>query len=1173
MKLKIVFIALAFLLPVMFVRAADGLTQCFDYYDFGSVQVDVRPTNKDALSGTNILFSGNVRNTNAYPVVDGAVYIKVFRKAPQTIAQSNGWELVDQFFAKKDITIDGKKSYPLSFTWKAPAYAVGGDYKLATYFVSQDKYNLSGLSFTDDITGTIIPFKITGEQTKAVVFDRNSVKVSDKKFMFAAFTPKVGKSEPVTVSFNIKNEYTIAKNATVTYTLYSWDGLTAEKQINTKKENIVLKAGEVKALSYTVTDTAHPVYYLVVESKVDDVKSIIDIRFARQGVEEARLNFPALANYPLKQGAPATMFSCFHNSGLGEKINNGKVVMTLTDGKGKTVDTYTWEGAITGAMMAVKKEFTPTKDISNAILNTELYVNNKLVETSRTHYECSKINPEVCAAEAANAVGETSSTMMYIVIALALLVLIVAILAYHGHMKRKDVGVAALLFMSTLGLGMYQVQAKMAEAELIQFNLESSPLTYPANNVQGQYIYNADVNGNVLGMEAYNDFGLEGTARSIYIEKNVRSGKKNNSKTEFEILQRSAGYIKVDELVFQYVYGAEMRNAVTNAVIPDGATIPEGTKVKFVPVDFNNNHIAWFLSGSSFDSPYAYWDTGTVPTCNPSDKFGERRFMNGLIEFNPDGTFKKYTSPPKFDLHTSAYLPIVVIKPSVSTDADGSSADVTDNGDGTYTVTSPGVIKGNVTFAPTTAKAYFQYTFKDILGKNIVPMKLAGEGFVDYAPGQEAKLAAVAEGQCKTLTDFQFPLQQKTVSFTANVVAVDNNRPPYTPTFTISGTCQNVPLSARITAKSPADPDGDNVTYQYKVDNGSGYGAWQDSATPDFTVTFSTLGTKKVSGRVVDVKGAASASIEKIVKIVNCDSISAYCYDPVFVGPSSNSPQYNVKSFSSNTTLTYSYTWSWPAASFSTSTTNGVDSDTVTGSSMSPGETRVGPTVVMNASNGSTQTLNCPSATLSNPGGPSTPSFTASCTVDKINANIPTWRASITSGSGDYAYTWSGLTGTPSTNRFTSDKTVPSNGLDGLIVTIRDKDSGAEKDISCPKVSIVNDKKVDLFLSDSSKLPVKSVTVAKNSIAYAYTVTSGVTGCQPSKVKSTGASYSSWGSVDPDDKGTLQALVDYPLDTSETGKFVLTLTCRDPADPSNPALFKSSTSTLIITNNPNLEEI
>lgn len=75
MKLKIVFIALAFLLPAVFVHADDGLTSCFDYYKFGSVQVDIAPENRDALSGTNVIFKGNVRNTNSYPIVDGAVYI------------------------------------------------------------------------------------------------------------------------------------------------------------------------------------------------------------------------------------------------------------------------------------------------------------------------------------------------------------------------------------------------------------------------------------------------------------------------------------------------------------------------------------------------------------------------------------------------------------------------------------------------------------------------------------------------------------------------------------------------------------------------------------------------------------------------------------------------------------------------------------------------------------------------------------------------------------------------------------------------------------------------------------------------------------------------------------------------------------------------------------------
>ena len=40
---------------------------------------------------------------------------------------------------------------PAQFTWQVPAFAETGDYQVATYFLSDKKFNLLGLSFTDDV--------------------------------------------------------------------------------------------------------------------------------------------------------------------------------------------------------------------------------------------------------------------------------------------------------------------------------------------------------------------------------------------------------------------------------------------------------------------------------------------------------------------------------------------------------------------------------------------------------------------------------------------------------------------------------------------------------------------------------------------------------------------------------------------------------------------------------------------------------------------------------------------------------------------------------------------------------------------------------------------------------------------------------------------------------------
>src|SRR3989339_1329531 len=69
----------------------EGTVDCFDYYRFNSVQVDISPTHGATVPGTTIGFTGFVRNENSYPVVDGQVYVKIFRKGGDVISvRQNG---------------------------------------------------------------------------------------------------------------------------------------------------------------------------------------------------------------------------------------------------------------------------------------------------------------------------------------------------------------------------------------------------------------------------------------------------------------------------------------------------------------------------------------------------------------------------------------------------------------------------------------------------------------------------------------------------------------------------------------------------------------------------------------------------------------------------------------------------------------------------------------------------------------------------------------------------------------------------------------------------------------------------------------------------------------------------------------------------------------------------
>ena len=195
--------------------------------------------------------------------------------------------------------------------------------------------------------------------------------------------------------------------------------------------------GNPQELSYTVTDTKHSVYLLEVTSKYKDTKSILNIRFVREGVSSPRINFPSITSYPLKAGESNTLFSCFHNA-AEETVKDGKLIMSVKDDKGNIIHTSTYTGDITGVMMAAKSDFIPKKDYNNFWILAELYSGNTLVDSVEVNYSCETLDPGSCKKEIApvNSADWLSKTGTTVV---AVIVLLIIILAGLFIFKKKTI--------------------------------------------------------------------------------------------------------------------------------------------------------------------------------------------------------------------------------------------------------------------------------------------------------------------------------------------------------------------------------------------------------------------------------------------------------------------------------------------------------------------------------------------------------------------------------------------------------------------------------------------------------------------------------------------------------------------------------------------------------------
>ncbi|MDP1884395.1 MAG: hypothetical protein Q8L10_03410 [Candidatus Moranbacteria bacterium] len=527
----------------------EGTVDCFDYYKFGSVQVDVEAETAATVSGVPMTFSATLKNDNDYPIVDGAVYAKVFRsQKDQDQAHANGNFLVDQFFVQEDISLGAKEQKKINFTWQVPNYAVSGDYQIAMFFTSAKKFNLLGLSFTDDVVGNTLNFSVVGELDRNVEFDKNAVKTNDQDYHFAAFPPRF-KDEDITVKTSLVNATPEAQSIPVVWKLYSWDGQTEENLIETKNETIQIDSNATKQLTYVIKDKAFPVYYLVAEARYQDTKSILDIRTVRENVNKVRINFPSITNYPLKQNEKNTLFVCAHNSGTADVIDNNKLVVTLLDENQKEIHKYAYQGQISGAMMGLKEEFTPKQNYATFYIKSELFTDGQLVDSAQMKYDCRQLDPEACPSQAksqiaADDAGDTQENPWLKPLLLIILVSTFALSLIVFIIKRKRPYVG-LFLLGFIAVSMLLGGAGRAEAKSVVWN---------------------DI--------------LKFTGKRTYV-----------------------GMYTSDVAV---TLNATLQNAGTGVVLSDGSFIAVGTKINII-TNHSNTDISWFGTGYNLDSPYGYW--------------------------------------------------------------------------------------------------------------------------------------------------------------------------------------------------------------------------------------------------------------------------------------------------------------------------------------------------------------------------------------------------------------------------------------------------------------------------------------------------------------------------------------------------------------------------------------
>jgi hypothetical protein len=422
--------------PTSQTSGPSGNIACFDYYRFGSVQADLQANLAQTTPGATLTFSGKVTNDNEYPLVDGKLYVKIFRRDESTFKEGNGNPIVDQFVVAEKIQLVAKGERKVSYEWKVPENARGGEYYAAYFFTTSERYNLLGLSFTDDVVGNQAQFVVTNSRDpKTVILEKNNVTLNSKQVPLAAFPLHFKSDETVTAKIRISNPSSEAKSVPVQWNQYTWDAMREENRQNTKTELVSLAPGERKELSYTALITNSSVVYIVATTQDGESKSFVNVRYVKDGIEETRINFPSLTKFPIKRGEEQTLFACAHSTNV-PVVKENKLLLTLKDKNDNIITQYSYDGDIPGAMSGFGQKFTSDKDYDYVKMEASLYRDGNEMEKVEVVYDCQVIDPSLCSQKGSDGDGFFTGKMLIVgVIALTgLIVLVVAVVV----MRRRD---------------------------------------------------------------------------------------------------------------------------------------------------------------------------------------------------------------------------------------------------------------------------------------------------------------------------------------------------------------------------------------------------------------------------------------------------------------------------------------------------------------------------------------------------------------------------------------------------------------------------------------------------------------------------------------------------------------------------------------------------------------
>jgi hypothetical protein len=255
----------------------------------------------------------------------------------------------------------------------------------------------------------------------------------------------------VTIQTTIANNSDVVKTLPLQWNQYAWDSMNKDNLRFTNTEVVTLAPSEIKTVTYRVQSQRESVIYVTATTQDLEVKSILNIRYVRDNIEETRINFPSLDTFPLTKNQEATLFACAHSTNQ-PNVPGNILKLTLSDKDEHIIHEYRYEGDINGAMSGFGDTFKPEKNINYAVLTATLERNGVIVEQVIQTYDCAAIDKDSCLPEEATPQSSFIDFLTWrhiiLLVGVVLILLIASTLFFMRKKRRKNLNTEEDIIMT-----------------------------------------------------------------------------------------------------------------------------------------------------------------------------------------------------------------------------------------------------------------------------------------------------------------------------------------------------------------------------------------------------------------------------------------------------------------------------------------------------------------------------------------------------------------------------------------------------------------------------------------------------------------------------------------------------------------------------------------------------